>query len=290
MDIRKIFPLFFFVLCGSCTNDSSSPFHPARAAWVYCVKQHNDSIYFSTLESGIFRFHPDRPEDVRLVGRNHRLPFRSLCFTKDNKLLASSYYSGVFCASKDSLLPLPWARYPAWAMKLDDQDRIWLACAQGVMRQRGDTMVRFCGTREAHDLAFFDTRVAVAHMRGISLYNKETGAFVREYAPGLVCWTVTAYDSLCIGGGVERCLVISRNNEACREIRFGPKGNILWATALAGDGTLYLATQRGLLCARGTDSLAHASAYENECIKSVLIDNKGRVWVGRFTKQIGRLF
>ena len=284
MKTRAVFPFVLILLCGSCTNNSPGPYHRVHGAWVYNIKQHNDSLCFSTLENGVFCFHPDRPGSVRRVGGFRRMPFRTVCFTKENRFFASSYYAGVFYASKDTLLPLPWAQYPAWAMKLDEQGNIWLACTQGVMRQRGDTMVRFCGVRDAHDIAFFNGRVAVAHRQGISLYNRETGSLVREYAHGCVCWSVTTYDSLCIGGGVERCFVIARDADACHEIRFGPAGNILWATALAGDGTLYLATQHGLLIARCTDSVARVAAFNDICVKSVCVDTKKRIWVGCFAK------
>jgi hypothetical protein len=289
MDTLKILLFAFIVLCCSCKNDTSGRYHSVHGAWVYSVKQHNDSLYFSTLENGVFCFHPDRPGCVRRVGGFRRMPFRTVCFTKENRLFASSYYAGVFYASKDTLLPLPWAQYPAWAMKFDDQGNIWLACTQGIMRQRGDTMVRFCGVRDAHDIAFVSDRVAVAHRQGISLYNRETGSLVREYAHGCVCWSVTTYDSLCIGGGIERCLIIpkdaSASTSAYREIRFGPKGNILWATALDEDGMVYLATQRGLLCADKSDTVAHDCAFKNVCIKSVFIDKKRRIWAACFEKR-----
>jgi hypothetical protein len=272
--------------CGGMVNTNG--YHPVRGAWVYSITQHNDSLYFSTLENGVFCFHPDRPGAVRRVGGCRRLPFRTVCFTKEGTLLASSYYAGVFRAGHDTLLSVPWARYPAWAMRLDGQGNVWLACAQGVLRQRGDSLVRFCGVREAHDIAFFNGQVAVAHMKGISLFNRETGALVRDYARGLVCWSITSYDSLLIGGGIERCLVIPKNFDAnanaYREIRFGPPHNILWATALDSSGILHLATQQGMLCARLSDTAAVLSGYENVCCKSVIIDNKGSIWVGRFIK------
>jgi ligand-binding sensor domain-containing protein len=270
------------VLLGTCTGEKSNGYNPVRGAWVYDIKQHNDSIYFSTSESGIFSFHPDHPESVRRVGGCRRQPFRTFCFAKDNTLLASSYYAGVFYSAADTMLLLAWARYPAWAMKLDNEGKLWLACAQGILRQRGDSLVRFCGVRDAHDVAFFKDQVAVAHMKGISLYNRENGALVREYAKGLTCWSVTAYDTLLIGGGIERCLIISK--AACREIRFGPPRNILWATALDGSGMLHCATQQGLFCARLSDTVAVCSGYKNICCKSVFIDNKGRIWAGLFKK------
>jgi ligand-binding sensor domain-containing protein len=287
MDTRQIFLYSFIVLFGSCTDNTTGIYHAVHGEWVYTIAQHADSIYFSTLESGVFRFHPDHPEAVQRVGGFRRTPFRRLCFSKENRLFASSYYAGVFTAAADTMVPLSWAQYPAWAMKLDEQGSIWLACAQGVLRQSGDSMVRFCSVREAHDVAFFNGRVAVAHMRGISLYNRETGSLVREYAPGLVCWSVTAYDSLLVGGGVERCLIISRDTNACHEIRFGPAGNILWGTAL-DSGTVHLATQRGVFKARLSDTVACIAAYKNMCVKSVFIDDKKRIWVGCFTKQARR--
>jgi hypothetical protein len=278
--------------CGGGAGVKTNGYHPVHGAWVYDIKQHNDSLYFSTSESGVFSFHPDHPNAVRPVGKSRRQPFRTMCFTKDNTLLAASYYAGVFRASQDTMLSVPWARYPAWAMRLDGQGNMWLACPQGVLRQQGDSLVRFCGVRDAHDIAFFHGMVAVAHMRGISLYNRENGALVYDFGKGLVCWSVTAYDTLLIGGGVERCLIISKDSSAysCRQIRFGPAHNILWSTALDSGGVLLCATQQGLYSARLSDTVAALAGFESVCCKSVFIDTKGRMWVGRFVKPSRWLF
>jgi len=283
MNPRSVIQLAALAVCFSCTSggDRSGPYRAVKGAWVYSIAQHADSLYFSTLESGIFRFHPDRPGAVQRVAGYRRMPFRTLCFDEKSRLLASSYYAGVFAAAADTMVPVRWAQRPAWAMRLDEQNRMWLACDQGVFRQRGDSLVRFCSVWDAHDVAFFHGRVAVASMRGISLYESETGSLVKQYAPGLVCWSVTSYDSLLIGGGVERCLVISR--KGCREIRFGPHGNILWGTALRND-TLHLATQRGVYQAGLSDTIANLAGFNNICVKSVFVDAKGRLWAACFAK------
>ena len=277
---KSILTLLIFAVISSC-GPSQHGYFEVPSNWVYSIKQHRDSIYFSTSEKGIFRFDPEKPSVVAPVARYLHLPFRSLVFLpKQGTCLASSYYAGVFSLTRDTLVPLHWASYPAWAIKLDENENIWLAGDFGIFHQRADTLQRFCDIREGHDIAFWGNNVVVAHMKGISIYDKETGKHGRDYAQGMVCWSCTVYDSLLVAGGIGRCLVISK--QGCHEIKFGSANDILWATALLPHDTLVLATQKGLFRAHIADSAATLWGYKNSCVKSLLLDNKNRLWVGTF--------
>ena len=272
-------PLFLF----SCTeNPGNYPYHLIPRTWVYSIKQHNDSIYFSTSEDGIFQFHPDHPGALRRIARCGRLPFRSMVFKNDGKLLSSSYYSGVYCAEKDTMLPVVWAQYPAWSMKQDAQGALWLAGTMGVRFERNDSMVLFKALFDAHDVAFLGREIAVAHMGGVSVFDRESGNCTREYCKGVVCWAVTSYDSILVVGGLGLCAVITRNR--CRNIVLEPKNNMVWSIEKDSRDTLFLGTQKGLFrVAPGSDS-ARCVGLGGQCVKSLLIDKSGRLWAGRFYK------
>lgn len=269
-----------FLLAACSVKQPSYPYHLVPRSWVYSIKQHNDSIYFSTSEDGLFRFHPDHPETIIRVGRCRTLPFRSMVFRRDGSLLTSSYYAGVYHAVKDTLLPLRYAPYPAWSMKLDENGAFWLAAARGVLREHGDTVVRFKDVRDAHDVAFWGDTVAVAHMKGISLYDRETGRPVGDYCTGIVCWTLARFDSVLVAGGSNVCAIISARG--CRLICVPPPGNMVWAIEKDSSGALILGTQKGLFRAGPRADTAECIGCAGQCVKSLLIDKKGRLWVGTF--------
>jgi|WetSurMetagenome_2_1015567.scaffolds.fasta_scaffold01680_1 hypothetical protein len=279
--VRYIFSSVFLPLLAVCSvSPPSYPVHIVGRPWVYSIKPHGDSLYFSTLQDGVFRFHPDSPDTIASVGRYRLLPFRSIAFPPDGRLLASSYYAGVFYAEWDSLFPVKYAPYDAWSMKLDERGDFWLAGTRGVMRQRGDSVAVFNRAPDAHDVAFFGRNVAVAHMRGISLYDRESGARAAEYCKGVVCWTLATFDSVLVGGGSGVCAVIGAHG--CRLIRVPPKGNMPWSVAKDSLGAIFMATQQGLFCAGPQDSVARCVALPGRCVKSVVFDKAGRLWAGTF--------
>jgi ligand-binding sensor domain-containing protein len=165
-------------------------------------------------------------------------------------------------------------------MKLDKRGAFWLAGMRGVMRQAGDTVVMFKNVLEAHDVAFFGRNVVVAHMRGIALYDRESGALTAEYCRGVVCWTLAVFDSMLVAGGSGVCAVIGA--QGCRLIRLPPQGNMPWSVAKDSLGAIFLGTQRGLFRAGPNDSIAQCVGLEGKCVKSVLFDRSGRLWVGTF--------
>ena len=269
------------LLFVSCTSKAPSyPYYLVRHPFVYSIKKHNDSLYFSTLEDGLFRFHPDHPEQMARVGGFRRFPFRSMVFPPDGRMLAVSYYGGVFYASRDTLLPLRNASFEAWSMKLDDKGEFWLASGRGVLRQKGDTVVVYNNSSDAHDVAFYGNAVAVAHMRGITLYDRESRSTVAEYCKGVVCWTLARFDSVLVGGGSNVCIVVGPSS--ARTIRIPPLGNMPWSIAKDSTGAIFMGTQKGLFRAGPHDSVAQCFGCKGQCIKSVCIDDSGRLWVGTF--------
>ena len=281
--INSLIASFISILLASCSQkENAYPYHLIPRTWVYNIKQHNDSIYFSTSEDGIFQFHPDHPEALRRVARCGRLPFRFIVFKEDGKLYASSYYSGVYRAEKDTLLPVLWAQYPAWSMKQDAKGALWLAGTRGVLFERNDSMILFKPLRDAHDIAFMGNEVVVAHMQGVSVFNRENGNCTREYCKGVVCWAVTSYDSLLIAGGLGLCAIITKDRY--RNIALEPKDNMVWSIEKDSRGTLFLGTQKGLLRVAPGSDRAERIGFPGHCVKSLLIDKSGRLWAGSFYK------
>jgi hypothetical protein len=269
--------LLIFIALPSCSHEN---YHIIKRMYIYNIQQHNDSIYFSTLESGIFRFSPDCPDSFLRVGGHYRHPVRSIAFSKTGACFAASYQ--VPLHSRDSLRPFLLLPQPAWSIKIDAEGTPWLAGIRCVFKQRNDSLIPFNRAGEAHDIAFVGKEIAVAHKNGISIFNKETGALIREFCKGVLFWTITNYDSLFIGGGLNRCVIIDKDK--CKTITFGPKSNMVWSVALDSAGTLYLATQKGLYRAKKGRDKAQCIGFRGTCIKSLLIDNKDRLWVGRFSK------
>ena len=263
----------------SCSREQ---YHQVPRMLVYNIAQHNDSIYFSTSDNGIFSFPAAAPGAMKRLATAGHLPIRSIVFASDGTLYAGSYYSGVHYFKNDTLLPLSWARQLSWSIKFDDDGSLWLAGTHGIYRQRHDSLVAFSTMGGGHDVAFCGGLVAIAHMGGISVFDMKTGAIIREFCKGVICWTIARYDSLLIGGGLNLCVII--NKETCKKINLGPKNNMLWSTALDRTGMLYLGTQEGLYRVKAGSDEARCIGLKGVCIKSLLIDNKGRLWVGRFNK------
>jgi hypothetical protein len=249
---------------------------------VYYVTQHNDSMYVATVDSGIFSFPINAPDKIRRVAYARNIPIRSIAFSPNNALFAASYRSGVMRVTSDSLMPVMWAPQQAWSIKFDSTGNFWLAGIFGIYKQRHDSLFAFGKIRGCHDIAFYKGLIAVAGMQGISLFDPLSGALVREFCKGMVCWSLTRYDSLLIGGGQNLCAIIK--NDSCTTIHFGPKNNLLWSTALDAHGNLYMGTQEGLFRADKGNEKAHCVGFKGMCIKSVCIDSRGKLWVGRFFK------
>ena len=278
--MKRLIGLAALFLSGMLVFCSRDDFYAIGRMHVYNIQHHNDSLFFSTSDSGIFRFSPDAPGKIFRVARSGALPIRSIVFSREGKLYAASYNSGVHYVSGDTLLPVAGFPQQAWSIKCGPDGELWLAGLHGIFRQQSNGMVMFNRMGEVHDIAFRGKELAVAHRNGISIFNRPTGALMREFCKGIVCWTMTLHGSLLIGGGLNECVIIDK--DSCATVRFGPKGNIVWSTALDNAGTLYLGTQKGLYRSdRGTGT-AHCVGYKGICIKSLLVGNKGRLWVGRF--------
>ena len=95
----------------SCSREQ---YHQVPRMLVYNIAQHNDSIYFSTSDNGIFSFPATAPGAMKRLATAGHLPIRSIAFASNGTLYAGSYYSGVHYFKNDTLLPLSWARQLSW--------------------------------------------------------------------------------------------------------------------------------------------------------------------------------
>jgi ligand-binding sensor domain-containing protein len=272
-------PLLLSIIVCFCSR-SHEPFFPVPGGLVYNLQYHGDSIYFSTLEEGVFRFPPDHPETVKRIGRKGMLPIRSLAFGRDGRLYAGSYADGVHYLDRDTLLPFRAAPERAWSLKFDDEGTMWIAGSYGIFRVRRDSLERFCPLHEAHDVAVTDSVVVAAYANGIAVFTKDKGQLVREYCKGVNFWSITRYDSIIVGGGLNLCAVISGNR--CTTVPLGNSRNFIWGSARDSTGAFYLATQQGLYVLDEEQRSVNLVGYKGTCIKSILFDKKGRLWVGRY--------
>ncbi len=271
----------FYAVIPVLSSCSMEKYRVINRMHVYNIQQHNDSIYFSTLDSGIFRFSPEYPDSTVRVGGRYNYPIRSIAFSRNGSCFAASYNATL--RSGDSLFPFYLIRQPAWSIKIDGNDTLWVAGTRGIFKLKNDSLVMFNRMGEVHDIAFAGDEMAVAHKEGISVYHRGTGALLREFCKGVICWTITQHDSLLIGGGQNVCVIIHKDK--CKTVTFGPEKNMLWSAVLDSAGTLFLATQKGLYrAAKGRDA-ARLIGYRKTCIKSLFIDTKGRLWIGRFSKE-----
>ncbi|HEX2957057.1 MAG TPA: hypothetical protein VHP36_00575 [Chitinispirillaceae bacterium] len=258
-------------------------FHVIPAPFVYKIVEHNDSIYYSTPSGEIFRFHTDNPDSIVLLARKKGCPIRGLAFKKDGTLIISSYEYGIHRLSNDSLAAVPKMGRRAWAMKLDNFDNIWLAGRWGVFRQKNDTLIKFTDLREAYDVDFYQGYLAVAHRSGITLYDTSIGQIEKTFSSTEIFWTIDIFDSLLTVGGVQTCALIQNQNE--KYVPLGEKYNIPWSIVKDSNGNLFLGTEKGLYRIRSGKLKAECISFKGKCIKSLLIDSKGRLWVGRYFKQ-----
>ena len=250
------------------------------APFVYSIVQHEDSLYVATRSGATFRMHPDHPEAIVQTGLPRFLPLRTLGFLSDGTLIAGSYEGGVYQVQADTLTLLPGALRPSWSMCISADDRIWLAGRQGIFFLSDDTLIRFSDLHEAYDVEFYRGHLAVAHRHGITLYDTSNGNAVRTYGRDTIFWSLDRFDSLLVCGGVECCLLIS--DTIPMAIHVGPPGNIPWAAAMDGRGTIFLGTQRGLYSVTRNSMRALRIGYAGKCVKSVFVDRKGRLWVGEY--------
>jgi len=268
-----IFPLF--TLC-----QKEPAFNVIPAQFVYAIVEHKDSIYYSTPDGEIFCFHPDNPDSSVLVAHIKNFPIRGFVFKKDGTLYASSYQTGIHRLSNGTLVREPKMAREAWAMELDNFDNIWLAGRWGVFRQKSDTLIKFTDLREAHDIGFYQGYLSVAHRTGITLYDTSNGKIKQKFSKAVTFWTIDIFDSLLAGGGVQTCALIQNKNE--QYIPLGGKHNIPWSFAKDINNNLFMGTEKGLYLIPCGKKKARCIGFKGKCIKSLLVDSKGRLWVGRF--------
>ncbi len=258
-------------------------FHVIPAPFVYAIVEHNDSIYYSTPSGEILRFHPDNPDSIVHIALIKGYPIRSFAFKKDGTLYASSYETGIHRLTNDTLVAEPKMMREAWSMKLDDFDNIWLAGRWGVFRQKDDTLIKFANFREAYDIDFYQGQLAVAHNSGITLYDTSSGQIKIKFSKNTIFWTIDIFDSLLTGGGVQTCVLFKNHHE--QYIQLERNHNIPWSIVRDENDNILLGTEKGLYRIRTGRKNAECIGFKGKCIKSLIIDRKGRLWVGRYYKQ-----
>lgn len=269
-------------LALGCQTSHVPVSHVLKPHFVYTIVEHNDSIYYATPAGEIYRIAAEFPDSSTFVSRKQHHPLRSLVFKKDGSLYASSYKSGCYRVTHDSLIPQPRLSRLAWSMKTDSCDNLWMATLQGVFRQCGDSLLRFTQLPEAYDIAFYRGNVAIAHRGGITLYDPITAAPSITFCSDTLFWSLNSYDTILIGGGVGVCALIT--GTTCKPVSLGSGHNIPWSSAMAADGTIVLATEKGLYIVKQDESRAHCIGFRGKCIKAVLIDRRGWLWIGRYFK------
>lgn len=273
LSLLVIFPLL--VLC-----ERDPEYNVIPASFVYSIVEHNDSIYYSTRFGEIFRFNPETSDIITPVSQPIGFPIRGLVFKKDGTLYISSYETGIHRLVSDSLVAEPKMKQMGWTMKLDTFDNIWMAGRNGVFRQKNDTLIKYSTLPEALDIDFYQGYLAVAHRSGVSLYDTTSGLIEKQFSSASVFWTLTIVDSFLYAGGVETCALIDNQHE--KYIPIKGKYNIPWSIVKMRNGDLILGTQKGLYRVRSGKTTAKCIGFKGKCIKSLFIDSKGRLWVGRY--------
>jgi hypothetical protein len=95
--------------------------------------------------------------------------------------------------------------------------------------------------------------------------------------------TTTVHDSILICGGVECCVILS--GKEIRTVKLGPENNIPWTCTVDSTNSIILATEKGLYQIKNGEKKARCIGYYNKCIKSVFVDSKGTLRVGRYFKR-----
>lgn len=263
-------------LLSSCTPDYSC----IPGEMVYDIVEHGDSLYFSTMDKGIYRFSPSDIAHVARVSAVGRMPFRALTFLNDTTLYAASYMTGLRVLEGDSLVPVHRGIAPAWDMSIDDQQVLWLAGEFGVHRFVGDSIDRFLNLSSAHDVIAWEDTVAVAHANGVSFYDRNSKALLKQFATDTLFWSIERHGTTVVAGGKNVLLLIRDGN--AQHIPFGPHGNIAWQTAIAADGTVYLATQMGFFRYDPARGAVKCIGEKGHCVKSVEVARDHAVWIGRY--------
>ncbi|MBN1758206.1 MAG: hypothetical protein JW863_07810 [Chitinispirillaceae bacterium] len=258
----------------------SPVYHRIPIPFVYTITEHGDSLYVSTSTGEVFRFHPDHPDSVVRIAKRAAYPIRGLAFKQDGTLYTSSYTGGVCTAMNGTLIDRPKMWRTSWTLELDPFDNIWLAGRQGVFRQTGDTLTEFSNLREAYDIRFFSGRIAVAHRKGITIYDTLTEKAVWSSEHRSVFWCVAVFDSLLTGGCMDSILLVRQGKEYLLPLT--PPYNTPWAIVRNRRGTLFLGTQFGLYRLKAGETKLRCIAFKGKCIKSLHIDRNGRLWVGTY--------
>lgn len=280
--IKKAMVLIAIVFLFNLDCRKQVNYNLIPSSYVYHIIERNDSIYYSTQRGQLYSFHINNPDSLVSIGLKRFQPIRSFGFKKSGEMIVSSYETGIHFVNKDTLIPYQKMYQKAWAMKIDDNDNIWLAGRRGVYRQRGDTLIRFSELPEAYDVDFYNSKLVVAHRKGVTFFDTTTGNVELSLFSDTVCWTLEVFDTILFVGGVNMCALIK--NKQIKIFRLPYKHNIPWSASMDKIGNIYVGSQYGLLLLKENRHKLKCIGFKKKCIKSVFVDSKGRLWVGRYFK------
>jgi hypothetical protein len=247
---------------------------------VYSLFPHHDSIYGSTSAGEIFAFAPKHPESAVTLTRQPHNPLRSIVFNRSDELLALSFIGGLYRLMADSLASI--CAIPGWSMTAGNGDWPWISGNFGVSSPSTDSITTFIRLPYCHSCAVSDDVVAIARLDGVDLFERHTAILRSRWFRGVNFWTIKIEGALFVAGGSERCVFIDPVDGPVRQITIGPAGNIVWDLVLDRSGTVYCATQRGLFSAGPGDRNGRCIGFSGECLKSLVFDSNGKLWIGRF--------
>jgi ligand-binding sensor domain-containing protein len=278
----KISAVIFIITATWFITTSCSPpdYNVVPGRQIYNVLQKQDTLYFTTSNRGIYKFDMYKRDSVIAVARVHTYPFRSMVFTRDNRLLACSYRTTLHYLEGDTLLPLKNGNVMAWSIKLDSSGSPWMAGDRGIYKLEKDTLIHFKNIMGAHDISLFKDQVAVAHAKGITIYDLDSGHVIREYCKDINFWCIRKYRDIILAGG-KNALAKIENGE-CGKIPFGPEANIAWSVVKDKEDNIFMGTQKGLFKIPAKTNQAECIGFSGQCIKTLFIDSNQRLWVGQF--------
>jgi hypothetical protein len=250
--------------------------------FVYSIVQKQDTIYYSTNSTGIYKFPLKIPEQHSDVLKLKGIPVRSFLFTPNDSIYALSYTRGLFIADRGTVRSFLPHEIPGWSMVYDDSGNIWVAGLHGVYRVAHDRITKYSSDFDIHDIAVHDNRVYLATYHGIHVHDLKTGAFVDELYAGINFWRIRMTGDTLIAGGKDVC--VFKYDNSIRTITLNHAGNIIWDFAIDKKGVLFFATEFGLYRCKPDEAVAQCIAFKGKCIKSVFIDSSGQLWVGKYFK------
>jgi hypothetical protein len=280
VQLRLLIPCIMISLLPGCNHLVLPSIEIAPRNNVYSLILHHDSLYGSTAEGEIFAFVPAQPESASTLTRQPHIPLRAILFNQADELLALSFIGGLYRLKGDSLPSI--CSTAGWSLTAGGGNWPWIAGNFGVYCPSNDSITTFVRLSYCHACAVSDDIVAIARLDGLDLFDRHTATLRSRWLPEINFWTIKKQGALFVAGGSERCVFIDPVHGVVREITIGPAGNIVWDLVFDRSGTIYCATQHGLFSAAPDERNGRCIGFRGECIKSLVFDANGKLWIGRF--------